>query len=437
MKRWIVALVTLIIIALAGFNYFNTGDDTTKPSSGLPYGPLDEYGNPTDLASDAVDVDDLHHFPSLTYGIHGFMWWDSLNRNHMLDSMNIMQFSHVRQSFAWADLEPEPLDLELPVDERYHWQQADAMIADIQAKGLNVVARIDHPPAWSIRESVSYEQAPFDMSRLRELCSALATRYQDQIAAYQIWNEPNLNREWGGHPPSPRGYVQLLATCAGAIREADPAAIIITAGLSPTGTRDITAMPDEEYLWKLYESNEFPQHFDVLGLHAPGFKHAPETDPQQVVDEGGLRWQAFRHVEHMRAIMVANGDSQKQVAITEMGWTIDPRPESPYHWFAVSLDEQADFLARAYRYAAENWRPWVGLVSAIYLPAPHWTEDDEEYWWAIGTAAPPPWLMDTRPAYAALVEMQKFSTNPEYAKPARDPSGNPIIEDDNESAADN
>ncbi|MCI0714142.1 MAG: glycoside hydrolase family 5 protein [Chloroflexi bacterium] len=436
MKRRIAALVTIIIIAVAAFYIINRPDDTETPSSSLPYGSPPDYGNPTELAPDAVNVDDSHHFPSLTYGIHGFMWWDGLSRNHMLDSMNIMQFSHVRQSFAWADLEPEPLDLNLPINDRYHWQQADAMMEDISAKGIKVVARIDHAPEWAVRQDVPYENAPFNLRRLRELCSAIATRYKGRIDAYQIWNEPNLNREWGGYPPSPSGYVQLLATCSTAIREADPDAIIITAGLSPTGTRDLTAMPDDEYLWKLYETQAFPRHFDVLGLHAPGFKYAPETDPQTVVDKGGLRWQTFRHVEHMRAIMVASGDSETQVAITEMGWTIDPRPESSYHWFAVSLEEQADYLARAYRYAAENWRPWVGLVSAIYLPAPHWTEDDEQYWWAIGTPAPAPWLMDTRPAYAALVEMRKISTNPDYDHPARDPSGNPIIEDDDEPAAD-
>ena len=39
-------------------------------------------------------------------------------------------------------------------------------------------------------------------------------------------------------------------------------------------------------------------------------------------------------VEDMREIMVENGDAEKQVAILEMGWTLDEvNPE--YAWFAV------------------------------------------------------------------------------------------------------
>jgi polysaccharide biosynthesis protein PslG len=62
---------------------------------------------------------------------------------------------------------------------------------------------------------------------------------------------------------------------------------------------------------------------------------------------GGGRWFAFRHVEDMRALMVDNGDGHKQVAILEMGWTLDQvNPE--YAWFAVDEPTQADYLVRAF-----------------------------------------------------------------------------------------
>ena len=55
-----------------------------------------------------------------------------------------------------------------------------------------------------------------------DFCAAVAERYQERISAYQIWNEPNLSREWGDNRPDPAGYVDLLAACSGAIREARP-----------------------------------------------------------------------------------------------------------------------------------------------------------------------------------------------------------------------
>lgn len=417
------ATLALLLVASAVITLRQNASKSDHASSLKPW----EDVLPTDLASDAVDATQSHNFPSLTYGIHASLWWSPDYRNYHLDLVNIMEFSHVRQSFSWTNIEPEKRDESLPTEERYFWQQADEMMRDIEAKNVGVVARIDHAPTWAVKASISPNEVPFDLERLVDFCGALATRYKGRINAYQIWNEPNLDREWGGHTPNPEAYVKLLVACSNAIRSIDPSAIIISAGISPTGTHSADVMPDEEYYWRLYAIKGFKEAFDVLGVHAPGWGHAPETDPQIVVANGGLRWQCFRHVEHIRAIMVANGDEERQIAITEMGWTVDQRADSTYSWFGVSLDQQADYLARAYAYAAENWRPWVGLISTLYLPDPAWTEDDEEYFWAIGTTAPPPWMMDARPAYAELVEMRKISTNPDYAHYARDDFGNRIV----------
>jgi hypothetical protein len=154
----------------------------------------------------------------------------------------------------------------------------------------------------------------------------------------------------------------------------------------------------------------FSQYVDVVGMHAPGFS-APETDPADGV--GGHRFFTFRHVEDLRRLMIANGDAAKQVALLEVGWTTDTQNPA-YAWFAVSEAEQARSLVAAYAYAAENWRPWVGLMSAIYIADPVWTEANEEWWWAITTPSG-----YTRQAYIDLANMAKYCG--ERVIPARDP----------------
>ncbi|HVO42038.1 MAG TPA: hypothetical protein VMT34_05430, partial [Aggregatilineales bacterium] len=218
------------------------------------------------------------------------------------------------------------------------------------------------------------------------------------------WNEPNLNREWAGYPPNAAAYVKLLAVCYDAVHRADPNAIVISAGLAPTGGDGIPtdATPDEDYFRAMYAAG-LSGHFDVLGLNAPGYKSSPEFPPDDP-SLGGNRWQAFRHVEDMRAIMVANGDGAKQIAILEMGWTTDTRPGSPYAWQGVNEELQADYLVGAYRYAAAHWRPWVGLMVTIYLPDPSWTEENEEYWWSIITPGYSPRI---KTAFVALANMDR------------------------------
>ncbi len=390
-----IVLVTLWIaigIGLLGALYRANHLAPTAPAVPTPTPPI-----PTDLAPQAVTEP---AFPSLTYGVHAFLWWNETMRTLDLDNIRLMKFTHIKQRFSWANIEP--------LRGEWHWDKADGVVAEVRYRGLELVARLDGPPDWAIRAPQSPDDPPLDLQAWGEFCGTLAARYRGQIAGYQIWNEPNLRREWLGNPPNAAGYVQVLATCADAIRAADPDAVIISAGLAPTGTQLPDALPDVDYLRMMYDAGAAP-HFDVLGLNAPGYKWPPEVSPDEAETdpEIGQRWMVFRHVEDMRGIMVARGDAHKQIAILEMGWTTDPRPDSPYHWHAVSEQQQADYLVRAYRYAAQHWRPWVGLMVTIYVADISWTPDDEEYWWAINQAGyGSGWR--GRPAYYELSWMERY-----------------------------
>lgn len=414
-KKVLYGIVGLILVGAVGF-LLQKEEAAPPVTTNEIYPSQKDYPEVSDLAANAeIDM----KFASLSYGVHTFLWWNSTYRTWDLDNVRQMNFAYVKQSFSWSNIESQ--------SGAYDWSLADEVVAEVEYRGRRLVARIDGAPEWSIQKPQHWKDAPFDLQAFSAFCGTLATRYKGKIEAYQIWNEPNLEREWGGYVPSPEGYVKLLVACSSAIREADPQAIIISAGLSPTGTRDAGAMPDEEYLWLMYEAGAAP-HFDVLGLHAPGYKLPPEASVADAEAAGLDRWARFRHVEDMRAIMVANNDAEKQIAITEMGWTTDTRPDSIYSWFGVSQEVQADYLARAYAYAAENWRPWVGLMSVIYLSNDIWTSDDEQWWWSIDEPAEPGVWKTIRPAYYTLSNMEKISTNPDFSEPERDPNAPVYLE---------
>lgn len=343
-------------------------------------------------------------FTSLTYGIQAFLWWDHGFAGRDMDWIQLMAFSHVKQTFAWEDIELAPNE--------FSFDRAEQLLTDLESKHLRVVARLSEAPDWTHPNASGafVDAPPEDFALFGHFCGALAARFRGRIHAYQIWNEPNLAREWGGQTPNAAGYVGLLKACSDAIRAVDPDAILISAGLAPTGNYDATAHPDDLYLQAMYDAG-FQRYIDVVGMHAPGFS-APAADP--ATGAGGHRFFTFRRVEDLRRIMVANGDAARQVAILETGWTTDQQ-NPDYQWFAVDETAQARYLVEAYRYAAENWRPWVGLMSAIYIAAPDWTEANEEWWWAITTPTG-----YTRPAYIELANMAKFCGD--RVLPARDPS---------------
>ncbi len=335
------------------------------------------------------------------YGMHIFTWWNAdplAERDVQL--VADAGFGWIKQNVGWRDVEKyQELD---PKD--WDWFFVDRVVSLAEKYDLDVLLRLDHQPLWTGGWNNGPPENPADFGRF---CGALAGRYRGRVRAYQVWNEPNLAREWADRRPNPAEYVELLKACYVAIKAADPQAIVISAGLAPTGTDNAYAMPDDAFLRGMYEAGALP-YFDVLGLHAPGYKAPPETSPDEVAanpDYGGHRAFAFRHIEDMRAIMESYGDADKQIAIVEFGWTSDPRPASDYHWHAVTEDQKADYLVRAFQYAREHWSPWVGLMVVVYLPDAAWTPDHEQYWWAI--TEPHPWEFRPRPAYEALREMPK------------------------------
>jgi hypothetical protein len=338
-------------------------------------------------------------FASPEYGVQIFTWWHSEEETRQIvETVAEMEFGWVKQHFAWRDIETIEKG-------SYDWYFPDVLVNAVEEAGLELVVRLDRQPFWSQPAGTPpLENAPpQNLQDFGDFCGAVAERYRGRIGAYQVWNEPNLSREWGGAAPDPAAYAALLTVCHDAIKAADPAAVVISAGLAPTGTQPPEAMPAPDFLEGMYAAGA-ADAFDVLGVNAPGYKAPPEASPEEGAETeeyGRGRWFVFRHVEDQRQIMLDNGDGHKQVAILEMGWTTDQVNPS-YAWHAVTEAQQTDYLVRAYRFARDEWQPWIGVMTTIYIADSYWTAENEQYWWSIV-------LPDgsRRPAFDALKEMEK------------------------------
>ena len=291
-----------------------------------------------------------------------------------------MGFGWVKQTFPWRNIEGAAKG-------EYDWFRPDKIVDRITREyGLNLIVRIDSQPLWTVEpylpdDQITNSQPPVNYQDFGDFCFALADRFAGQIKAYQVWNEPNLSREWGDKSPNPAEYSELLRVCYEGIKAADPNAIVVSAGLAPTETPPPAAMSDTQFLQGMYDAGA-SAYFDVLGLHAPGYKGPPTLSPEEAVSSpeiwGGHRFNSFRHVEDMRDLMVANGDSQKQVAILEMGWVLNQDLHPDYEWFGVTEQQQAEYLVGAYQYAKENWSPWMGLMTTLYIADADWTPEQHE-----------------------------------------------------------
>ena len=323
------------------------------------------------------------------YGAQAFLWWRPETADRDLGMMRDAGLTWVKQQFAWRDIEGAAKG-------KFIWDNADQAVYYANRFKIDVLARVDNAPDWAApgcNDTSKQQMGPAkNMQDWLDFLTAFVTRYKGRIRMYEIWNEPNLSREWCGRPPSPTDYVALLKASYAKIKSIDPNAIVISAGMTPTSANTDYAMPDVTFINKMYDAmgNNSTGYFDALGAHAPGYKAPPEMSPDDVIKDPALsnhepvtgRVYAFRHVEDLRKIMVARGDTNKQVVITEFGWTRDPIHKD-YSWFAVDEQTQAKYVVGAYQWAKQNWSPWIGAMFVIYMANPDWTEQDEEYWWSI------------------------------------------------------
>lgn len=342
------------------------------------------------------------------YGAQVFVWWREEIRDRDLDLMKDGGFNWVKQSFSWESIEGAGRG-------SYDWSIADQVVSHANARGLKILARLSLDPDlrgfWA-------GDPPQNGDAFAEYAGTLAARYSCQpgaigcIQAFQIWNEPNLAREWGGKRPNPGEYVQFLGKAYRAIKAANPSALVINAGMAPTGDNSENAMPDDLFYEQMYQAmGSSNGYFDALGVHGAGYAAPPELDPAEAASNpkyGGYRFFAFRHVEDIRRIMEKYGDSAKKIVLLEFGWTFDS-VNAAYKWHGadagIDMFVQADYLKRAYQYAAANW-PWIGLMSALTMPNLDWTndgnpKDEEQYWWALMEPSPINGL-EWRPAYIEL-----------------------------------
>ncbi|HLZ28520.1 MAG TPA: cellulase family glycosylhydrolase [Chloroflexota bacterium] len=385
----------LLTLFLSSWLLLGTACSVPTPPS-PPASPLPK---PAALASPPPLVGG--RIPTTDPAVHVFLWGNSSTTARDLQLARNAGFQWVKQRFEWRYIEGKSRG-------NFEWNEPDRIVDAISQSGLRIIARVDNQPQWaSSRVTWPGTGPPDDPQAWSDFLTALATRYKGRIQAYEIWNEPNLDREWGDAKPDAVAYTSMLKASYAAIKAADPQALVVSAGMSPTTTNNAQAIPDLEFIRQMYAAGA-KDSFDVLGVHAAGYKAEPCADPAQVALSSDLtnndpspvdlrRIYAFRHVEDVRDLMVQQGDANKQMSILEMGWTTDARPTSKYAWFHVDRDQQARNLVGAFQCARQLWEPWMGLMTVIYIPDPGWTQQEEQYWWSITN---PDGMV--RPAYTAL-----------------------------------
>jgi hypothetical protein len=269
----------------------------------------------------------------------------------------------------------------------YGFNVAEWDVARIQNMGFNWIKVFDVPQSplpLHVLLRVDVNAQLSNTALLTDLTDKLV--YKDNIGAWEIGNEPNLDADFGWNaPPDPVAYKNLLCAAYTQIKSVDPNAIVVSAGLAPVGrVQTIAGNPDgsngqyqdeRKFLQQLFTAGG-GNCLDVVGYHPYGFSAdyaaVPDvysTDSTQNCDQGFC----FRGAEKLYEVMQANGQGNKKMWATEFGWLVTPPSNclsdpsfQDRTWQLVSADKQASNLAGAFQYADANW-PWMGAIFIFNL----------------------------------------------------------------------
>lgn len=309
------------------------------------------------------------------YGINVFLQneVEPAKRERQVQMIAQAGFHWLRQEFPWEDIEihgrgdfidrRNDLDGDGEPDAVNAWAKYDHIVDLSEQYGLEIIARLSNPPAWSraAGDTLGPFAPPDDFDDFANYATAVAEHYKGRVKYYQVWNEPNIYPEWGEHAVDPEAYTDLLCRAYAALKTVDPDIVVISGALAPTVALSERDVSDFIFLQRMYDAGA-GACFDVLAMQGYGLNSGPTDRRMRPTTVN------YGRNQYIRGIMVQNGDADKAIWISEMNW--NPVPEDlPATYGRVTLEEQARWVPLAYERAREEW-PWVGVINYWYFKLP-------------------------------------------------------------------
>lgn len=269
----------------------------------------------------------------------------------------------VKVQVSWKLFQPE----QNRFDEAW-FQEVDRLVTAARENDIQVLLGVAKAPEWS-RPTTEMDGPPSNPQHFAEFMTVLATRYKGQVAAYELWNETNLQREWNGAPLNGAALVELIAVGSQAVKAADSEALIISSAPAPTGINDgLTAVDDRVYFQQMVNAG-VAQWVDGFGIHPYGWGNPPlstaaNPDPIAATHNNHPSFFFLDTLNDYHAILQAADidTSAKPFWLTEFGWGTfenigEPVAGTEFMNY-VSEWQQAEYLLEALAFGEQT--EWIG-----------------------------------------------------------------------------
>ncbi len=184
--------------------------------------------------------------------------------------------------------------------------------------------------------------------------------------AIEVWNEPNIEREWLIGHISPQAYTNLLCTAYRAIKDANPNTIVISAAPAPTGYFggcSPNGCDDLPWLQGMYNAGA-ANCMDYIGAHHNSGATSPSATSGHPADNGGGHHSWYFLPQTQLYYNVFGG--ARKLFYTEMGYASQegvPPFSDMFAWARGTTNaQQAAWLAEAVQLSRST-----GMVRCIIV----------------------------------------------------------------------
>jgi len=190
----------------------------------------------------------------------------------------------------------------------------------------------------------------------------------DGADAIEIWNEPNISREWQAGSISPQAYTSLLCKAYGAIKNANAGTAVISAAPAPTGYFggcSPNGCDDQPWLQGMYNAGAV-QCMDYIGAHHNAGATSPSATSGHPANPGSTHHSWFFLPQTQLYYNIFGGT--RKLFYTEMGYvtpegTCGSGLPSNFQWGnGTSLAEQGAWLSEAVRLSINT-----GMVRCVIV----------------------------------------------------------------------
>ncbi|CAG0963393.1 hypothetical protein ANRL4_00805 [Anaerolineae bacterium] len=289
-------------------------------------------------------------------------WWA------MVDRSQFMGFKWIKVQVNWKEMEPEPgvftQEFQVVGDNLFYSGQ----------RGFKTLISVVNAPDWARAPEARGQEngPPVDPQAYVNFLNAIFDRWGTAyIQAVEIWNEPNLVREWTGAPKTGAAYKQYFDAAYKAIRSRSADIVVVTAGPAPAGDTADGSVNDRRWLRELYAAGlPITDPNLAIGIHPYGWANPPDarccaSQPKGWDDQSFFFF--LDNIYEYRQIMLENGHGAGKLWATEFGWATFqglryrdhingpaaiPPTDPGLGWMnLITEQQQAEYVIRAFELA--------------------------------------------------------------------------------------